>query len=112
VITDAAPSIKEELRYRQRRYAILMAVHIAGFALAGALYFLVGWRLGLALLIATGLLPWIAVVAANDRSPARAEHFARNDSDARVLEGDEHVTIDSVSCSSREWDLSSAPGDR
>lgn len=110
VITDAASSIKDELRSRERRYAILMAVHIVGFALAGALYFLVGWRLGLALLVATGLLPWIAVIAANDRSPAPAAYLTRNDSDARELESHEHVTIDSTSYSSREWDLASAPG--
>lgn len=77
VITDAAPSSGDELRSRQRRYAALMAVHIAGFALAGVLYY-VAWWLGLVLMIATGALPWIAVVAANDSTPrpARPGHLS------------------------------------
>lgn len=71
MITDAAPSFDDELRSRQRRYAALMAVHIVGFALAGVLYY-VAWWLGLVLMIATGALPWIAVVAANDSTPRAA----------------------------------------
>jgi hypothetical protein len=90
VITDAARSFDEELRSRRRRYAILMVVHVAGFALAGVLYYLVGWWLGLALLIVTGVLPWIAVVMANDEIPraARAEHLMHNiDSDPQEFAG-------------------------
>lgn len=72
-----------------------MTVHIVGFALAGVLYY-VQWWLGLALMIVTGVLPWIAVVAANDRAPraARAGHLTRNDSAARELESCDHITID------------------
>jgi hypothetical protein len=79
VITDAAPSFEDELRSRQRRYAALMAVHIVGFALAGVLYY-VAWWLGLVLMIATGALPWIAVVTANDNTPraVRPGHLLRD----------------------------------
>jgi fatty acid desaturase len=68
-ITDAAPSLDDEQRGRRRLYSILMLVHIAGFALAGLLYER-AWWVGLVLIIATGTLPWIAVVLAND-SPRR-----------------------------------------
>lgn len=98
VITDAGRSSAEELRSRQRRYAILMAIHIAGFALAGALYYLTWWWLGVAVLAATGALPWLAVVMANDRAPGteRAAHLTRNESDARELDSREHITIDAT----------------
>jgi hypothetical protein len=75
-----------------------MAIHIAGFALAGALYYLTWWWLGLAVLVATGALPWIAVVMANDRGPRaqRGGHLTRNDSDVQELDSREHITIDAT----------------
>ncbi|MFN2494613.1 MAG: DUF3099 domain-containing protein [Pseudonocardiaceae bacterium] len=95
MITDAAPSFDDQLRSRRHRYALLMAVHLVGFALAGVLYYL-AWWLGLALMIATGALPWIAVVAANDGPPrpAPAGHLTRNESAARELDSRGHTTID------------------
>jgi fatty acid desaturase len=68
VITDAAPSFSDEQHRRTRRYTILMAVHLATFALAGVLYYY-AWWLGLVLLVVTTPLPWVAVVLAN--SPSR-----------------------------------------
>ena len=90
LITDAAPSSDDELRSRRRRYAVLMAVHIAGFALAGVLYY-VAWWLGLGVMIATGALPWIAVVAANDRAPRtdRLGHLSRPG--RRAVSGRDHT---------------------
>jgi hypothetical protein len=95
VITDAPQSFDDQLRFRRRRYATLMAVHIIGFALAGVLYYQ-AWWLGLVLMIGTGVLPWIAVVAANDAvpPPARSAHLNRNDSACRELDSREHITID------------------
>lgn len=94
VITDAAASFDAELRSRRRRYATLMTVHIIGFALAGVLYYQ-AWWLGLTVLIATGALPWIAVVAANDATPraSRSAHLTRQDSATPALESREHITI-------------------
>jgi hypothetical protein len=96
VITDAAASSDDQLRNRRRRYATLMSVHIVGFALAGVLYYQ-AWWLGLTLMIATGLLPWVAVVAANDTPPhpGQAAQLSRNDSATRELESREHITIES-----------------
>lgn len=97
VITDAAPSFADEQRARKRRYALLMSVHIVGFALAGALYY-VAWWLGLVVMLATGALPWIAVVAANDARPRdrRAPHLSRevSGSGSRTRELDSHVTVE------------------
>lgn len=47
------------------------------------------------MLIATGALPWIAVVIANDSAPRadRHAHLTRKDSEARELDSREHLTI-------------------
>lgn len=45
-----------------------MIIHILGFGVGGALYE-AAWGVGLALLIITIPLPWIAVVLANDEGP-------------------------------------------
>lgn len=71
VITDAAPSLADEQRSRRRRYTMLMAIHLVGFALAGVLYYQ-AWWLGLVLIILTTPLPWVAVVLANSPSRRRA----------------------------------------
>jgi hypothetical protein len=73
LITDAAPSLSTEQRRRRRRYTILMALHLIGFALSGFLYYH-AWWLGLVLLIITTPLPWVAVVLAN--SPSRTSRRA------------------------------------
>lgn len=74
LITDAAPSLEDEQRGRRRRYTILMAIHLVGFALSGVLYYQ-AWWLGLVLIILTTPLPWVAVVLAN--SPSRRARRAR-----------------------------------
>lgn len=66
VITDAAPSFEDEQRRRKRTYAVLMVVHLVGFAAAGLLAHY--WVLALMIIAVTGVLPWFAVVLANDRS--------------------------------------------
>ncbi|NMH96371.1 DUF3099 domain-containing protein [Pseudonocardia sp. K10HN5] len=55
----------EERRHRERVYAALMVVHLVGLLVGGLLY-LKAWGVGLALIILTGPLPWVAVVLAND----------------------------------------------
>lgn len=76
VITDVAPSGDDQLRSRRRRYTALMGVHIVGLAGGGALYER-AWGLGLAILIITGPLQWIAVIIAND-APRRSRRPGRN----------------------------------
>ena len=86
VITDAAPSPADDQRRRRRTYTIIMVVHIVGFALAGLLFYQ-AWWLGLAMLIATTPLPWIAVVLANAPSrPTRASRVPRVEQVSRELD--------------------------
>ena len=64
MITDAAPSADDHLRSRRRRYTVLMVIHLVGLAVGGSLYNS-AWDLGLAILIVTGPLQWVAVILAN-----------------------------------------------
>ena len=75
VITDAAPSLAEDQARRRRVYVTLMVVHIAGFALSYPLY-LWQWWAGAAAIVLTGVLPWVAVLLAND-APRRPRRGAR-----------------------------------
>ena len=63
-ITDAQPSADDQLRHRRRVYTVIMAIHIIGFAVGGALYARAWWT-GLVIIIVTGPLQWIAVLLAN-----------------------------------------------
>ncbi|MDT0203613.1 DUF3099 domain-containing protein [Nocardioides sp. AE5] len=73
-ITTAAPSGKEEVAGRQRRYLISMAVRTACFA--GAIFVGPGW-LRWVLIVGAVVLPYLAVVFAsktptrNDDTPPR-----------------------------------------
>lgn len=64
LITDAAPSHSDDLARRQRVYLRIMVVHIVGFALSYPLYLWRPWA-GVAAVLLTGGLPWVAVVLAN-----------------------------------------------
>ena len=80
VITDAAQNPAEELRRRQNRY-ILMMVARAGCLILAAVLAMAGVPL-LALwvslcLVGAVLLPWLAVILANDRGP-RPEYRMAN----------------------------------
>lgn len=81
LITDAARSQDDQLRSRERRYVLMMlvrAVCVVVFAV------LVGTRppllwLWLALTgLAAVLIPWLAVILANDRPPKDKHRLARN----------------------------------
>lgn len=67
LITDAEESFDDELRHRKKVYTILMLIHLLGFVLAGIFAWLALYWTALGLVIATGGLPWIAVVVANER---------------------------------------------
>ena len=80
VITDAAQNPAEELRRRQNRY-ILMMVARAGCLILAAVLAMAGVPM-LALwvslcLVGAVLLPWLAVILANDRGP-RPEYRMAN----------------------------------
>ncbi|HZA18638.1 MAG TPA: DUF3099 domain-containing protein [Pseudonocardiaceae bacterium] len=66
LITDAALSFDEQQAHRRRTYSILMVVHIVGFALSYPLFLWQPWA-GVVAVALTGVLPWAAVLLANDR---------------------------------------------
>jgi hypothetical protein len=77
LITDAARSQHDELRSRQRRYVIMMGTR-AGCLILGAVLIstkppLLAVWLGLCVL-GMVLLPWAAVLLANDRAPKKKSH--------------------------------------
>ena len=74
-VTDVAPSFDDEQTHRRHVYVAIMAVHLVGFAGSYPLYLWQPWA-GAAMVMATGLLPWVAVIVANAaprRRPASRE---------------------------------------
>ena len=69
LITEAAPSLAEQHAARKRRYVITMAVRGVSLVLAAVFY----QTLWLAIIFAAlgTVLPWIAVMMANDRPPKK-----------------------------------------
>ncbi len=74
LVTGAALSRDEEFRSRKKRYVITMSMRIV-LLIAAAL--LVRWSLWAALVIAfiSVVLPWVAVVMANDGPPKNSKKF-------------------------------------
>lgn len=73
-ITDAAPSHAEELHRREVRYVVMMGVRALCLVLATVLVtthapYLVIWVP--ILVLGALVIPWLAVVIANDRAPKR-----------------------------------------
>lgn len=67
LITEAAPSLTDQQAARKRRYAITMAIRGVALVLAAVFYQTV-WLMIILAVLGT-VLPWIAVVMANDRPP-------------------------------------------
>ncbi|WP_436527136.1 DUF3099 domain-containing protein [Actinoplanes sp. HUAS TT8] len=80
VITDAAPSPGDQLRSREIRYVTMMSARVACLIIGGVLVSVNAPWLPLWLtlcVIGMVLLPWMAVLIANDRSPkSKAERAA------------------------------------
>ncbi|MEJ7703595.1 MAG: DUF3099 domain-containing protein [Geodermatophilaceae bacterium] len=75
LITDAQQSRIDEHNSRRKRYTITMGLRIVFLILAATFYEIV-WLM----LILVGLacvLPWMAVLIANDRPPKKAERINR-----------------------------------
>ena len=74
LITDAPRSPRDELRFREIRYAIMMAIRAVSLVVAAALVSARAPLLWLWLPICgVGMLvvPWLAVIWANDRLPRK-----------------------------------------
>ncbi|MGY1744958.1 DUF3099 domain-containing protein [Blastococcus sp. SYSU D00695] len=69
LITEAAPSLAEQHAARKRRYVMTMGVRLVSVVLAAAFYQTLWLAIGFAVL--GTVLPWIAVVMANDAPPKK-----------------------------------------
>ncbi len=67
LITEAQPSLGDQHAARKRRYVITMLIRMASLLLAAAFYQTI-WLMAVFAVLGT-VLPWIAVVMANDRPP-------------------------------------------
>jgi amino acid transporter len=70
LITEAAPSQAELHAARKKRYAITMAIRAASLILAAMTYQYSIWLMAVFAVLGT-VLPWIAVVMANDAPPKK-----------------------------------------
>lgn len=97
VITEAEPSQDDQLRSREKRYALLMGIRVV--CLLGAVFTYHVW-LPIAVLFIAGMivLPWCAVLIANDRAPLKPSVFQRfrgHPDPGRAIEGPRsHRVID------------------
>jgi hypothetical protein len=76
VITDAEVSPEQQLRSRQVRYLVMMSLRAVCLVVGGVLVMVRPPLLGLWLtvcVLGALLLPWFAVILANDRAP-KPEH--------------------------------------
>jgi hypothetical protein len=93
LITEAEPSQAEQHAHRMKRYALTMGVRLVCLILAAVFYKIVWLMLILAIL--GTVLPWIAVVMANDRPPKKRVPVNRYDARPdRVLESRKVHVID------------------
>jgi hypothetical protein len=85
LITEAEPSLAEQHAFRKRRYAITMGIRALFIVLAASFYQVV-WLMLIFAFLGT-VLPWIAVLMANDRPPKKKLQVNRYDARPdRVLE--------------------------
>ena len=94
LITEAEPSLAQQHAFRKKRYAITMGIRAVFIVLAAAFYQVV-WLMLIFAVLGT-ILPWIAVVMANDGPPKKRvdpnRYDARPDRQlearpARIIEG-------------------------
>ena len=93
LITEAEPSVAEQHAHRMKRYALTMGIRIVALILAVVFYKIVWLMLILAIL--GTVLPWVAVIMANDRPPKKKLMANRYDARPdRVLESRPTRVID------------------
>lgn len=75
LITDAQQSRIDEHNARRKRYTLTMGLRIVCLILAAVFYTTV-WLMVILVVLAC-VLPWMAVLIANDRPPRKAERINR-----------------------------------
>jgi Protein of unknown function (DUF3099) len=98
LITEAQPSLDEQLSARRTKYLIMMGIRVVCLVLA-ATFYRTPWLMAI-FVVGAVALPWMAVLIANDRPPKKALKVHRfgghpdqarainpSTSDSRVIEG-------------------------
>jgi Protein of unknown function (DUF3099) len=95
LITDAQKSLDDEFDHRRKRYVVMMTLR-ACCVVAAALTYRVSVYLALGFVIAGAILPWSAVVMANDRPPKKRARLRRSGPpmDRALPSGDNDRVID------------------
>lgn len=75
LITDAQQSRIDEHNARRKRYTITMGLRIV-FLILAAMFYTTVWLMVILVVLAC-VLPWMAVLIANDRPPKKAERVNR-----------------------------------
>jgi uncharacterized membrane protein len=91
VITDAEQSPAEELRSRQTRYIVMMLIRAGCLVVAAVLTMMRVPMLGLwagLCLVGAVVLPWLAVVLANNRAPKPEYRLSRRFGAARARDAE------------------------
>jgi hypothetical protein len=83
-ITSAGRSHSEDIRHRQRRYLISMGIRTACFVAA---IFSIGYWFLWVFIIASFVLPYVAVVAANAGAPIEPDGPEAFDPERKAIEG-------------------------
>lgn len=75
LITEAELSLDDQFRARRRKYMIMMGTRAACLVLA-AVFYQTWWLLAI-FITGAAVLPWMAVLIANDRPPKKSEKVNR-----------------------------------
>ncbi|HEY6744601.1 MAG TPA: DUF3099 domain-containing protein [Mycobacteriales bacterium] len=75
LITEAQPSLDEQLAARRKKYLLMMLTRIVCL-IAAAVFYKNPWLLAVFVAGAV-VLPWMAVLIANDRPPKKAQKVNR-----------------------------------
>lgn len=75
LITEAEPSLDDQFNARRRKYMIMMSTRALCLVLA-AVFYRTWWLLAIFIAGAV-VLPWMAVLIANDRPPKKAQKVSR-----------------------------------
>jgi Flp pilus assembly protein TadB len=75
LITEAQPSLDDQFHARRKKYAIMMGTRAVCLVLAVTWYRT--WWLMAIFIVGGVVLPWMAVLIANDRPPRRARKVNR-----------------------------------
>ena len=93
LITAAEPGLDEQHAARKKRYAITMGIRAVAITLAAVVYTYALW-LAIVFAVLGTVLPWIAVVMANDRPPKHKLFHGYEARPDRVLESRPTRVID------------------